>query len=87
MLRLMGKLAKTKAWTERETAPQRKRAQPDEEHRSVEALTMEPVVREGEAALMAGSLAMAGGKEDGIDEVEKIRAISMEGRMESCIVK
>ena len=48
---------------------------------------MEPVVRDREATPMAGSLAMAGGKEDGIYEVEKIRMIFMEGRVECCIVK
>jgi hypothetical protein len=87
MLRLMGKLAKTRAWTEWETAPQRKRAQPEEEPRSVEVLTMEPVVRDGEAAPMAGSPATAGGKEDDIYEVEKIQAIFMKGGVECCIVK
>jgi hypothetical protein len=87
MLRLMGKLANTRSWTERETAPQRKRAWPEEAPRSIEALTMEVVVRDREAAPMAGSLATAGGKEDDIYEVEKIRAIFMEGGVECCIVK
>jgi hypothetical protein len=45
------------------------------------------VVRDGEAAPMAGSLATAGGKEDDIYEVEKIRVIFMEGGVECCIVK
>jgi hypothetical protein len=86
MLGLMGKLAKTKAWTEQETAPQWKQAWPEEEPRSVEVLTMEPIWRDGEAAPMAASLATAGGKEDDVYEVEKIRAILMEGGVECCIV-
>jgi hypothetical protein len=77
MLRLMGKLARTRAWTERETAPQWKQAWPEEEPRSVEVLTVDPVASDGEAAPMAGSPATARGKEDDIYEVEKIRAIFM----------
>jgi hypothetical protein len=87
MLKLMGKLARTRSWTEWETALQRKRAQPEEEPRSVEALTMEPIVRNKEATRMAGSPLTARGKEDDIYEVEKIRAIFMEGGGECCIVK
>jgi hypothetical protein len=86
MLRLMGKLAKTRAWTEQETAPQWKRARPEDEPGSVEALTMEPVMKDGEAAPMAGSPATAGCKEDDIYEGEQIRAIFMEGGVECCIV-
>jgi hypothetical protein len=48
---------------------------------------MEQVVRDGEAAPMAGSPATARGKEDDIYEVEKIRGIFMEGGVECCIVK
>jgi hypothetical protein len=87
MLGLKGKLAKTRAWTEQETTPQWKRAQPEEERRSVEALTMEPMVRDWAAAPVADSPAKAGGKEHDIYDVEKIRAIIMEGGVECCIVK
>jgi hypothetical protein len=48
---------------------------------------MEPVVRDGEAAPMAGSPVTAGGKEDDIYEVENIQAIFMEGGVDCCIVK
>ena len=87
MLRLMGKLAKTRAWTEQETAPQRKRAWPEEEPRSIEALSVQLVVRDKEPDPMAGSPATARNRKDDIYEMEKIRAIFMEGGVECCIVK